>query len=473
MPQVKKGLSTAVYKGKKKPVSKSSSYRRITVTPQIGGILDRYIDPMAEKIFQKVQSSDQLGFTKNISYLMGAVQRGECQRWALDRKQTCFGVSFDGKAAFPSVDRDIQVRELFACGESGDLLQYSRNTYNNTASHIKQDGKLSREFKEYKGSRQGHKRATGHFKSYINPCLTAANSTELGFFIGPICVSAIFVADDTYVLSNDPRNLQALINIVGHYGKRYRLVFGADKTKVTITGSKQDIQYYGDIKLWSLYGETLCVAENNEHLGLVVSGMDEEIKNVDNNIQSARNTMFGLLGQTLSYRCKLCSAVQLNIWSVYIKPVLRSCLAPLPIRPTVMQTITNFHHKILRGILKLSYTSPIVPLYFLLGELPLEAALHMDVLSLFWNIWANPQTTIFEVVKYILKMSDSTSLTWAAHLRTLFIMYNLPDPLMLMESSLWPKQKFRNHTITAVTAYHERKLRNKAVNSHKTQFLNV
>ena len=224
-PQVKKGLSTAVYKGKKKPVCKSSSYRRITVTPQIGGILDRYIDPMAEKIFLKVQSSDQLGFTKNISYLMGAVERGECQRWALDKKQTCFGVSFDGKAAFPSVDRDIQVRELFACGESGDLLQYSRNTYKNTASHIKQDGKLSREFEEYKGSRQGHKRASGHFKSYINPCLTAANSTELGFFIGPICISAICVADDTYVLSNDPRNLQALINIVGHYGKRYRLVF--------------------------------------------------------------------------------------------------------------------------------------------------------------------------------------------------------------------------------------------------------
>ena len=45
-----------------------------------------------------------------------------CVRWALDIKQTCFGVSFDGKAAFPSVDRDIQVRELYTSGESGNLL---------------------------------------------------------------------------------------------------------------------------------------------------------------------------------------------------------------------------------------------------------------------------------------------------------------------------------------------------------------
>ena len=47
-PQVKEGLSTSVYKGKKKPVSDSNSYRRITVSPQIGGMIDRYIDPMAE-----------------------------------------------------------------------------------------------------------------------------------------------------------------------------------------------------------------------------------------------------------------------------------------------------------------------------------------------------------------------------------------------------------------------------------------
>ena len=65
--------------------------------------------------------------TKNISYLMASVQRGECQRWAIDRKMTCFGVSLDGESAFPSVDRDILVRELYSVGERGDIHQYSRN----------------------------------------------------------------------------------------------------------------------------------------------------------------------------------------------------------------------------------------------------------------------------------------------------------------------------------------------------------
>ena len=60
-------------------------------------------------------------------------------------------------------------------------------------------------------------------------------------------MSVICIADDTYVMSDDPRKLQAAIDIVGHYSKRYRLVFGADKTKVTVTGSKHDMNYYEEV----------------------------------------------------------------------------------------------------------------------------------------------------------------------------------------------------------------------------------
>ena len=75
-PQIKAGLGTSAYKGKKRPITLASSYRRITVTPQIGSILDRYIDPIAEKVFRPYQSPDQYGFTAGVSYLMGAVLRG-------------------------------------------------------------------------------------------------------------------------------------------------------------------------------------------------------------------------------------------------------------------------------------------------------------------------------------------------------------------------------------------------------------
>ena len=148
------------------------------MSPIIGSILDRYIDPVTEGIFRPKQNRDQLSFTKNISYLMSSVQRGECQRWAIDRKMTCLGVSLDGESAFSSVDWDILLRELYSVGERADFHQYSRNTYLNTDCKIKSDDKLSRSITEHSGTRQGHVKASGHYKSYINPCLDALNSAQ-------------------------------------------------------------------------------------------------------------------------------------------------------------------------------------------------------------------------------------------------------------------------------------------------------
>ena len=177
--QIKLGLGSALHKGKNKPKKQSSSYRWITSI--IGAIIDYYIDPVAESTFRKVESPDQLGFTDGIFYLLAAVQRGKCQRWAIDTKQTCFYVSLDGEAAFPSVERQIQIRELYAVGEHGDYWKYSKNTYENNTCHIKLDGNLSRKINEDKGNRQGHVRASGHFKAYINSCLLSLGNSNLGF----------------------------------------------------------------------------------------------------------------------------------------------------------------------------------------------------------------------------------------------------------------------------------------------------
>ena len=231
--------------------------------------------------------------------------------------------------------------------------------------------------------------------------------------------------------------------------------------------------YYKEISFWYLNGERLNVAEDNEHLGLIVSGSDEERKNVDKKIKAARNSMFSLLGPAFSFKCKLSPTAQTHLWRVYVKPVLTSGLAALPVRPSVVKTLTSFHHKTLRGFLKLSNFSPIAPLYFLLGELPIEATLHLDVLSLFWNIWANPQTKIHKIVKYILKMTDNSSVTWSAHVRLISQIYGLPDPLSLIEGELWTKLKWKEYCHCKIRSFYEKLWRAKAAKNDKLIFLNV
>ena len=53
-------------------------------------------------------------------------------------------------------------------------------------------------------------------------------------------------------------------------------MFNADKKKLVVTGSKIDIDYYQDICPWTLNGEPFAVVENNENLGLIVSGLQKK-----------------------------------------------------------------------------------------------------------------------------------------------------------------------------------------------------
>ena len=127
-----------------------------------------------------------------------------------------------------------------------------------------------------------------------------------------------------------------------------------------------------------------------------------------------------------------------------------------------------------RGFLKLSQFSPTVALYFLLGELPVEASLHISALTLFHNIWTNQHTTLHSAVKYILKMSSESSLTWSNHIQILCRKYSLPSPLHLLETCQpWTAEQWKCLVKTRVTVWFERDLRRQALPNSKLQYLNV
>ena len=233
------------------------------------------------------------------------------------------------------------------------------------------------------------------------------------------------------------------------------------------------MNFYKETKPWRLNGETVPVVDCNEHLGLVVSGSDEEQKNVDENIIKCRNSLFALLGPAFSYKCLLSPVVQLHLWRTCNLPVLLSGLSSLPIRPTHLESMEVFQKKILRGFLKLSQTSPTPALYFLLGELPVEGVLHIRTLGLLHNIWSNPSSTAYTMVEYILKMCNSNSTTWSNHVQLLCLKYGLPSPLSLLKYSPMSKPAWNTMVKTKITVWHEQELRRLSLSNSKMQYLNV
>ena len=157
------------------------------------------------------------------------------------------------------------------------------------------------------------------------------------------------VADDTYLVSSTPSGLQGALDIMSHYAKRYQLKFNAGKTKIVVSGSRIDMALYKSTCPWTLDGERICIEDTNEHLGLIVAGQNKELRNVDENINKCRNSMFALLGPAFAYKCMLSPVVQLHIWRTCCFPVLLSGLPALPVRPTIAKSLKLFHNKLMRG----------------------------------------------------------------------------------------------------------------------------
>ena len=472
-PEFKTSIASVIHKGKNKPKNIHKSYRLVRVCPLIGRLINEYIRPMAVKISRPLQSKNQYGFTENISYLMGALQRHEAQKYCIDSRKTFFGCSLDGDSAFEVVCRIIQQRELYFAGETGQLSQYNTSYYRNTETKIKMNGKISKSLEETLGVGQGKIRSSDHYKIYINPVLETLENANLGLNIGPINVGCSCVADDLYLISDDQVKLQGLLDICQHYGQLYRIKYGANKTVVSVVGSKADMKYYEDTTPWVMDNLPVSVKEDNDHLGLVVSGMREEEKNVDLKIQKARGALFGLLGPAFSYKSLLSPAVQIHLYRVYICPIARSGLCAMTLRTNHLKSLALFQRKILRGFLNLSQSSPIPSLFFLSGELPIEAKLHRDVFSLFYIIWSNPDTKIFLIVKHLLANSPSNSHTWSQHIRNLSRLYDMEDPLISIDKAVPSKDEYNQYILIKITSYHERTLRNAAANNSKMSYLNI
>lgn len=77
--------------------------------------------------------------------------------FCVDMKKTFFACTLDGVSAFDAVDRTIQVRYLYCSAqERGDYWRASASEYKNTKNKIKLNGKLSDDFVETQGVKQGN-----------------------------------------------------------------------------------------------------------------------------------------------------------------------------------------------------------------------------------------------------------------------------------------------------------------------------
>ena len=476
-PQLNTSVATIVHKGKGKSVYHHKSYRQVRVSPLIGRLLDEFMRPTKVEMTRWQQNVNQYGFTEKVSYLMGALQRHETEKYCIDNKLTFFGCSLDGESAFEVVDRNIQLRELYCAGQNGSFWNSSKFSYENSFTRIKMQGKLSQSFEETLGVKQGQINSSDDYKVYVNSALNTIDESGLGVVIGTkpnqVIVAITGVADDLYLMSDEQNKMQTLIKLAENYGERYMIKYGAHKTNITVIGSQIDMQYYSDVKPWKMDNKAVNVVEDNEHLGQIVSGVRQEGKNIDQCLKKARGSLFSLLGPAFAYKCTLGPLVQMHLFRTYTCPILRSGLSSFALRTSQINPLSLFHRKCMKGFLHLSKSAPTPAIHFLLGELPMEAKIHRDMFALFYSVWQNPNTKIYQILKIILSEAKENSSTWAMNLQHICKMYNFESPLSCLMRDPPSKSFFKELIITKISAFHEKELKSQANSNSKMSYLNV
>ena len=140
------------------------------------------------------------------------------------------------------------MRELFCAGETGQYGLFTKCVYDNTQTRIKMNQNLSEPLFESLGVGQGKIWLSDHYKIFINSILKTLDDAILGLNIGPLNVIFSCVADDLYLMSDHPLKMQCMLDLFQEYGKSYRIMYGASKTVISVTGSKAEAAYFDDIK---------------------------------------------------------------------------------------------------------------------------------------------------------------------------------------------------------------------------------
>ena len=212
IPEILKiGLLTPIYKNKGERKD-AKNYRGITVLPIVLKLIEYLLSEDLREVTLPQQSKLQRGFTEQASPLIAAFLVEEFYRESKDLEKPVYIAFLDAKSAFDVVVNEILMRKVYLSGVKPSTWRLINEIHIDSHSAINWNGNVSRKFEIKQGVKQGGLLSADLFKVYSNDTFETLINTNVGGTIGDINVCAPGCADDVAVQSNNPHDLQILVN---------------------------------------------------------------------------------------------------------------------------------------------------------------------------------------------------------------------------------------------------------------------
>ncbi len=142
-----------------------------------------------------------------------------------------FTAFIDLKKCFDFIDRDLLLYKLLLNKIDGKMYNSIKSIYASSTSCIRINNKLTDWFNCTTGVKQGCNLSPTLFTVFANDLVQEINDLDLGIKLDDTKVSMLMYADDIVLITNTEEKLQAMLNVLHEWCKRWRVLINTNKSK--------------------------------------------------------------------------------------------------------------------------------------------------------------------------------------------------------------------------------------------------
>jgi hypothetical protein len=222
----------SILKDFKKPHNSLNNIRPISISNTLSQIFERIL--LSKMSNLKQSSKFQFGYKHGTSCVHALFTVKECIFPYLNNNKPVFGVTLDVQKAFDSLWRDALYFKLFNSFPIECVILLKRY-YSIHRSFIKTDVIFPKVLNIINGVKQGGIISPFLYNFFINDLIVNIDKLQLGLnFFNTLNLSIACFADDTFLLSDNLKNMQTMLNICNDYGIDNHIIYNPNKTYLIV-----------------------------------------------------------------------------------------------------------------------------------------------------------------------------------------------------------------------------------------------
>ena len=359
------GSVTRLYKGKGIR-GKCSNERGITVSSNFGKLFERIVNERAKTCTNI--SDSQAGGKEKRSTTDHLLILKEIIREHKRRKKPIYMVFLDVTKAFDKAWLDGIMHAMYNNGLTGPLWNTVRKLNQNLTATIKTKDGPTRQIAIKDSIRQGGVLSGLQYALVMDEIAKEIQKNNNGCSIPEYQekIGCLLWMDDVVLITDNPEELQTMINTTQQVANKYHIEFGQEKSKCMIMGTK----HKPDLKIGQMHLE---ITNQYKYLGEIIDSkmsLEPNITQARARSEGALQTILAIAGDTLL------KGIQMEtIWKL-----VETCIIPIITydsetwEPTKKEntTINRILDNILKRILRVPTSTPREALYIELGILDIE-----------------------------------------------------------------------------------------------------